>query len=75
MHSYHSALFPRGLHATEFFNITLLVTLLAGCTTVPMDHSPRPDALASGPSVLLRVCILRDVDVAEGDAQGILAAF
>lgn len=54
--------------------ITLLVTLLAGCTTVPMDHGPRRDALTSGPSVLRRVCILRGLDVVDEDVQSILAA-
>lgn len=54
--------------------IILLATLLTGCTTVTMDHGPRPDASAFGPAVPLRVCILRDVDVAEEDAHGILAA-
>jgi hypothetical protein len=55
--------------------ITFIATLQAGCTTVPVGPDPRPDVLTSGPFVLLRVCILKDVDVVEEETQGILAAF
>jgi hypothetical protein len=54
--------------------ITCLVILSTGCTTVPVGHGRRPDVAALGPPVLLRVCILRDVEVVEEDARGILAA-
>lgn len=54
--------------------ITLLIFSLSGCSTVSTVGNQLPDTPDYGPTVPLRVCVLRDVNLDPKDARGILAS-